>query len=349
MGIYDREYVRMGPRSRSGLGKIQFISFNSWIIILNIAVFVVDPMLSRWMRPVPVDERVLPDYASVPARDRVIAVPQQIAPVGGTVEAPVMNQKTGEVIGRAKLMTMTPLQEHGHFSTARGFVPGMQVWRLITFQFLHANLMHLVLNMFGLWVFGGMVEQYLGFKRYAAFYLICGIAGGVSYLALNFLGSMIGLKLPGVLVDSPLTPLVGASAGVFGVIMACAFIAPNAIVLVYLLPLRLKVMAYGYVLIAAFNLLRGGTNAGGDAAHIGGAIAGFFFIRNAHLLRDFFDVLGNSRKSPAKEVEPEIDTAEVNRILDKATTQGLSTLSPEEKAILRRTAGKRVKGEGAGT
>ena len=49
------------------------------------------------------------------------------------------------------------------------------------------------------------------------------------------------------------------------------------------------------------NLLRNGANAGGDAAHVGGAIAGFFFIRNSHLLRDFFDVFGDSRRAnPAR-------------------------------------------------
>jgi membrane associated rhomboid family serine protease len=346
MGIYDRDYIKVGPRSRSGLGAVRFISFNSWIIILNIAVFVVDPMLGRWIAPVLVDQRTSRDVQLPPARDRAAVIPPKIPPVGQSMQVPLINVNTREQIGVGTIMTMTPLQRLGHFSTARGFVPGMEVWRLITFQFLHANMMHLILNMFGLWVFGGMVEQYLGFKRYAAFYLICGIAGGVSYLLLNFLGSMLGLSLPGVLVESPLTPLVGASAGVFGVIMACAFIAPNAIVLVYLLPLKLKIMAYGYVLIAGFNLLRGGANAGGDAAHIGGAIAGFFFIRNAHLLRDFFDILGNSRKPRPPRIEP--DEAEVNRILEKSRTQGLGALSPQEKAILRRSTGRRARGEASG-
>src|SRR5947207_11272537 len=102
------------------------------------------------------------------------------------------------------------------------------------------------------------------------------------------LGSMAHLRRPGVLIDAPWTPLVGASAGVFGVILACAYIAPEAMVQLILppVPLKLKWFAYGYVVVAAWNLLRGGANAGGDAAHIGGAIAGFFFIRNAHLLRD---------------------------------------------------------------
>src|SRR5262249_21154560 len=152
----------------------------------------------------------------------------------------------------------TPLQAYGHFSTALGFF-GLQLWRFITFQFLHASLMHVLMNMFGLWVFGGMVEEYLGSKRYFAFYLTCGIFGGVSYLALNFLGNLFPpVHLPFLLPDSIYTPLVGASAGVFGVIMACAFIAPNAMVVLFFppVPLRLKWLAYGYVALAAWNLFR---------------------------------------------------------------------------------------------
>ncbi len=342
MAIYDREYVRMGPRSRSGLGSVQFISFNSWIIIINVAVFVVGTFLSGLASPVLVAKSM---RAETPAEFQVSEPPPQPLPAaGGGFSVGVYDRRTGEPVGTARFMMMSPMDQFGHFSTARGFFQ-MQVWRLITFQFLHANLMHLVLNMFGLWVFGGMVEQYLGRKRYAAFYLMCGIAGGVSYLFLNLLGSF-GFQLPGVLVDSPWTPLVGASAGVFGVIMACAFIAPNAVVLVYLIPMKLKYMAYGYVGLAAFNLLKGGANAGGDAAHMGGAIAGFFFIRNAHLLRDFFDVLGDSRKPGRGQARtprssPASDEAEIDRILSKVREDGLRSLSEREKTVLRQASMRR--------
>lgn len=285
MGIYDREYVRLGPRSQSGLGALRLISVNSWIIILNCVVFGIAAILPR--------------------------------------------------VGQA-------LYEYGHFSTYEGMVH-LQVWRLVTYQFLHANITHLFFNMFGLWVFGGMVEGYLGSKRYAAFYLTCGVFGGVSYLLLNFLGSGLGLNLPGVLIQDPRTPLIGASAGVFGVIMACAYIAPNAIVQLIFppIPLKLSYMAYGYVGIAAVNLLwnsrSGANNAGGDAAHLGGAAAGWFFIRNAHLLRDFFDVLGDSRRASPR--APRAGSPEdIERILKKVSLSGLASLTEGEKAVLRRAS-----------
>lgn len=341
MGIYDREYVRMGPRSRSGLGSVQFISFNSWIIILNIAIFFLDPMLGGLRHAVVTEQRLDQD---VPPKRQVVVLPNPLPPAGKTFPTPVIDKETLHTIGMARVNVMNPAQAYGHFSTVAGFF-GMEVWRLVTFQFLHANLMHLLLNMFGLWIFGGMVEQYLGRKRYAAFYLMCGIAGGVTYLILNLLGAGFKLQLPGVLVGSPWTPLVGASAGVFGVIMACAFIAPNAVVLVYLIPMKLKFMAYGYVALAAYNLLSGGSNAGGDAAHIGGAIAGFFFIRNAHLLRDFFDIFGDSRKTPRGQPRPPPgpapDEGEVDRILAKVREDGLRSLSDREKAVLRQASMRR--------
>jgi hypothetical protein len=55
MSIYDREYIRMGPRSKSGLGSLRFISFNSWIIIINVVVFLVDIALSGHVVPVVID------------------------------------------------------------------------------------------------------------------------------------------------------------------------------------------------------------------------------------------------------------------------------------------------------
>lgn len=241
----------------------------------------------------------------------------------------------------------------GHFSTATALfsvnsnnqtVISAQLWRFITFQFLHdpSSIWHLFFNMFGLWVFGGMVEEVLGRKRYLAFYLVCGIFGAVAYMALNILESVFRIPIPGDF-GNPHMQLIGASAGVFGVILASAYIAPNAIVQLLFppIPLKLKYFAYGYVGIAFVSLLAGNSNAGGDAAHIGGAIAGFFFIRNAHLLRDFFDVFSDSRKPRQGRAPREPgrsrgapSQAEVDRILAKVGTQGINALTEQEKRIL---------------
>jgi membrane associated rhomboid family serine protease len=348
MGIYDRDYYRVGPRSGSGLGRLRFVSFNTWLIIVNVGVYLLgNVLLNRAVMLVDAGNEyvqgVTPEQVKAGVEDRSGVV--QIRPGVGAypiILPPAFPGDSSRVIGRHVVLAMDPIEAFGHFSTYRGFWR-IEVWRFITFQFLHGGFWHLFFNMFGLWVFGGMVEQALGFKRYAAFYLTCGIFGALSYLLLNLLGAGFHLRLPGVLINELWTPLVGASAGVFGVIVACAYIAPNAVVQLLFppIPLPLKWFAYGYVAVAAWNLFTSGNNAGGDAAHLGGAAAGFFFIRNSHLLRDFFDVLGDSRKprpvrGPAQQ--------EVDRILAKVANEGLHSLSDQEKRLLRQATESRRNG-----
>jgi membrane associated rhomboid family serine protease len=252
------------------------------------------------------------------------------------------------------------LQDYGHFSTYKlSYGGGLEFWRLISFQFLHdpRSVTHVLFNMIGLYTFGRIVEEHLGFKTYAAFYLICGIFGGVAYALLNALGLLfhtMGWPTPGLLVADPRTPLIGASAGVFGVIIASARLEPNTILQVFLFSVRLKIFAYGYVIFAALNLLLGGRNAGGDAAHLGGAIAGFFFIGRVHLLRDFFDVFNDSRKSdraarkaatkaaaPASSRFARISEEEIDRILAKAYAKGVHNLTEKEKKTLAKATDER--------
>lgn len=231
------------------------------------------------------------------------------------------------------------LNIYGAFNSAQGFL-GLEVWRFVSFQFLHANLVHIFFNMFGLYMFGRIVEEHLGGKRYIAFYLTCGIFGAVLYLILNLLGHLalqtFGFQgIPGVLYHDPRTPLIGASAGVFGVLMACAYLEPRSTVILLFppIPLRISWLAYGYVAIAVFNLLMGGQNAGGDAAHVGGAIAGYYFIRRPYHLRDFFEVIQNSNKPPRG---GGVNEAEINRILGKVREFGPGALTQKEREALHR-------------
>lgn len=344
MGVADREYVRAGPRSGSGVGRLSGLSFNTWLIIINIVVFVVDPMLSQFRQPVVVRQQV--DAASV--RQQLVLTPltSPLPAIGTTQVQTFIDPRTGQPVGQRTTVVMPPLQAIGRFSTADAFVHligstpifGLEVWRFITFQFLHGGVLHLALNMLGLWVFGGLVEQQLGRRRYAAFYLACGMAGAMAYLLLNFLGSQLGVRLPGVLTGDPYTTLIGASAGVFGVIMAAAKIAPDDKVLLIFppVPLRLKYLAYGYVLLALANLLGGGNNAGGDAAHVGGAIAGYFLIRHTHVLRDFLDIFGRGSARRGSSGRDEVD-----RILEKVSTTGLGSLTETERRILQRDTARR--------
>jgi membrane associated rhomboid family serine protease len=239
MGIYDRDYYRDG-RSRSSFGTMQMWSITTWIIAINVAVFVIDRAMGR---------RYL----------------------------------LGEIIdGQAVAVSgpMGRLELWGHFSVGNAIFK-LQVWRFLTFQFQHANFQHLLFNMIALFFFGPLVEAYLGRRRYLAFYLLSGCAGPVAYMLLWVARTH--------LIGSPYVPLVGASAGIFGVLIAAARIAPDATVLIYgILPMRLRAMAWVMLIVAAYTVFTYGPNAGGEAAHLGGAAAGFGLIRNPQLL-DVFD------------------------------------------------------------
>ncbi len=242
------------------------------------------------------------------------------------------------------MVTMLPvLFQIGHLSVFQAF-QRLEVWRLITFQFLHdpSSIWHILFNMFGLWIFGPMVEQFLGGKKYLAFYLMCGLCGGLLFSILTVLGNLTGGAAPGLLTNDLKMPLIGASAGVFGVIVACAYIQPNTIVQLLFppIPMKLKWFAYGYVGLALVQLLMGSANAGGEAAHVGGAIAGYYFIRNSHHLLDFFDVFNDSRdqRNAKRAIKNQQKRAkldrEVDRILAKVARDGIGSLTDAEKKTL---------------
>ena len=164
---------------------------------------------------------------------------------------------------------MPPLEFWGHFSEWWA-IREWQVWRFVTFQFLHANADHLIFNMIALFFFGPFVEAYLTSRLFLPFYLLCGIGGACMYLLLLLMGWRIG---------NAFVPLVGASAGIFGVLIAAARIAPDSIALVFgVIPMRLRTLAYFFICYAIFTVLFRGSNAGGEAAHLGGAAAGYLLL-----------------------------------------------------------------------
>jgi membrane associated rhomboid family serine protease len=361
MGLADRHYVRGSPRTPGDFGRVggvHLISVNTWLIIINIAVFVLaNGIFARTLLQISYGTTYRSGVTDAEIQRGVVddSVAYQLPDMPGVFYHPVIDPaargpfgipidpRTGrraDIIGQERFTRQPIFHALGHFSTGKAFTE-LQIWRFITFQFLHANLAHLLFNMVGLWFVGEMVERRLGRRRYLAFYLLCGAAGAVMYLILNLLGYAIGARLPGLLTNDLYTPLVGASAGVFGVLMAAARLYPNEIVLVMMLvPMRLATAVYLFIFLAALNLFFGGTNAGGDAAHLGGAIAGALLIRRPYLLSEVVDFFTpKSRRRPRGPRGPAPPTeAEVDRILDKIAVYGRASLTPEELDVLRRAA-----------
>ncbi len=365
MGLSDRHYAQSGESSRfadpprsvppSLGGRPAVWSVNTWLIVVNVAIFAVMAIFGSAM-PTPVTTRSFAYdkelYERYPVLLRANGDPvkqgeklvlgepyfRTLKQKGSNPVVIIVDPATGGPFVAETVLATDAITAYGHFSTEMGFVK-QQVWRLVTFQFLHGSISHLFFNMFGLFAFGQSVEDKLGGRKYLAFYLVCGIFGGLAYLTLNIAGMVAASfgfgSVPGLLFQDMHTTLVGASAGVFGVIMACARLYPSDEISVLFIPtpIKMKMAAYAYVAIAAMNLLIGGTNAGGDAAHIGGALAGFFFIVRSHLLTDFFDVFTDSRRAkgarPAERAQKA--DAKIEAILDKVQREGMHSLTQAER------------------
>ncbi len=223
----------------------------------------------------------------------------------------------------------------GHFSVGKG-VFGLQVWRFITYQFLHGDFFHLLFNMFGLYFFGPLMEGWWGSRRFLAFYLLCGVGAAGLYVLLAF--------VPGLLDVSAGTGLVGASGCIFGVLVGCAVLYPHQQVMLMFppIPMTLRTMAMVFLGLAMLSLLAGSANAGGEAAHLGGAALGWLLIKNPrwlnfadHAAGDWKDQL-SQRVAQKKKLARSQENAEVDRILDKVRDQGLASLTKREQKILKR-------------
>lgn len=188
----------------------------------------------------------------------------------------LIDTRTGVAIDLA-----SPVETWLAFSYASA-VQHFELWRFVTCQFVHANLIHIAGNMLGLMSLGPIVEEYLGRRRFLAFYLLCGAVGPIAFLVLSAFSSRE--------VYPANATLIGASAGVFGILVGAAMVAPRDWVQLIFppTPVRLRTAAILMLCVAAYTVFAYGTtgrqNAGGEAAHLGGAAMGFYLIRRPDLL-----------------------------------------------------------------
>ena len=219
----------------------------------------------------------------------------------------------------------------GWFSVDQA-VYGGQVWRFVTYQFLHGGFMHLLFNMIGLYFFGPLMEQWWGSKRFLVFYLLCGIAGALP---------MILLVVTGVFPQEVV--LVGASGAIYGVLIGAATLFPNQRVqlLIPPIPMSLRTMAFVFLAISFLSVIAG-SNDGGNAAHLAGAALGFFLVKKPGLLSwaDRFSAQSiqegyNQGRYEKKMKQEQASREEVDRILAKVSEKGLQSLTKREKKILQ--------------
>jgi membrane associated rhomboid family serine protease len=225
-----------------------------------------------------------------------------------------------------------------------------QPWSIFTYFFLHEGLFHILSNLLFLYYFGLLVHQYLGSRKLTNLYILGGVFGAGFYVLMYNIAPYFSGA-----VDTSF--MLGASAGVFAVVVGAATLAPQTtFVLLLFGPVKIVYIAAFYVLLSFANSI--GENAGGEIAHLGGAMLGFGYI---FLLRKgwdlgipiqnvglFFENLG-TRRAPKVSYRRSSSTKptgtnpanketltqeEVDKILDKIADKGYEGLTKEEKRKL---------------
>ena len=216
----------------------------------------------------------------------------------------------------------------------------LQPWSLITYFFLHMNFMHILWNMLFLYWFGKIVNDNIGNNAVISLYVLGGIIGGLFYMALYNIIPFYSDRLSDSL-------MLGASAGVFSIVVGSATLLPNYTFYLLLLgPVRIKYIALFYVLLSFLDVT--GNNAGGEIAHLGGAFIGYLYIRQLQngvnmgegiiKILNFFkkekSIKDQTKSSSIKDENEDISQDEIDKILDKISDSGYSSLSNKEKEKL---------------
>ena len=137
-----------------------------------------------------------------------------------------------------------------------------RIWQLVTYMFMHANFEHIFFNMFALWMFGYVIENYWGSRRFLFYYLVCGVGAG-----------LCNLLVPGWSIT------VGASGAVYGILLAFGMMFPEErIYLYFLVPIKAKWFVIGYAVLELFAGVTGTAAGVAHFAHLGGMIFGFLLI-----------------------------------------------------------------------
>src|SRR5271166_6199974 len=149
------------------------------------------------------------------------------------------------------------------------------VWQLVTYAFLHAGLMHILFNMLALWMFGAQLEMDWGYNLFMQFYFFCAIGAALVTVAVSF------TRLLGV---TPYTATVGASGGIYGLLLAFGMLHGESQVMLFPLPflIKAKYFVMGIIALALYGALssaRGGGQSIAYMAHLGGVLFGYIWLK----------------------------------------------------------------------
>ncbi|MEX2230895.1 MAG: rhomboid family intramembrane serine protease [Cyclobacteriaceae bacterium] len=226
-------------------------------------------------------------------------------------------------------------------------------WTIITYMFMHdlTSILHILFNLLFLYWFGKLFVEYLGSDKLIALYLLGGIAGAILYLmAYNLIPN------PPPFLTAP-AGMVGASAAIFAIMVATATLLPNyTFFLLFLGPVKIKYIVGFYIFLSILYSV--GDNAGGNIAHLGGALMGFIYMKQLQagvnwggwitVTMDWFKDLFKEKPKVKVSYRKERPTStkppsgeksgytqeEIDRILDKISEGGYESLTKDEKEKL---------------
>lgn len=201
------------------------------------------------------------------------------------------------------------------------------LWQTLTYMFFHADGIHLFFNLLIFFFFAPQVEDHFGTKAFVRYILTCGIgAGVVSYL--------IAFLFPG-----PIGLIVGFSGALYGTMYAFHRFMPEAIVnLLGVFPIKLKYLLLAYLVFSVLQIIKptlGDSVAHG--AHFGGLLVGFLWFRYTEsfmIIRDSW----NRKKEVKREEQRVASKEELDRILEKISSDGMGALTRGERNFLNRTS-----------
>jgi membrane associated rhomboid family serine protease len=226
----------------------------------------------------------------------------------------------------------------GTIENLMAFVPSLALtrpWTIVTYMFVHGGFGHILFNMLSLYFFGPRVEDRLGGRRFLIMYLVSGMAGAL--LSVFF---------------APHAAIIGASGAVFGVMLAFARFWPRDQILIWgILPVEARVMVIAMTAMAVIFGFTGAQSGVAHFAHLGGFVGGWlslrYFERNADakkwqakaapaVPRESSESTLNRWRRIRRESLHEVNRAELDRILDKISSSGMSSLSSGDREFLER-------------
>lgn len=243
-----------------------------------------------------------------------------------------------------------------HFMLA----PDFHVWQLVTYMFMHGGFLHLFFNMFALWMFGCIVENTMGTRRYALYYLACGIGAGLFQEAAQLV--QFYTTAESSIEGFGTWTTVGASGAVYGILLAFGMSYPDERIFIFPLPLPIKAkwLVIGYAAIEVYMAIKASDDGVAHLAHLGGMAVGYMLMRywrssatRMRRQRQQFNFFGGKRGTWTRGSGSQADGRDAaqsadwdynarrkeaqettDRILDKIRRSGYDSLTAEEKKHL---------------